>query len=170
MTPRNLFIIILKVIGLLFLKDMLAAIPQLFSTLAYPFQSNDIFLGVMLLLVSVLSFSLYGLIPYIFIFKSAWLVDKLKLDQGFEQATIPLNAHRSYILSVAIIVIGGMLVANEVPDLARQLLTYSQERRDGHLNPELSYLLLTIAKIAIGMLLITKQQQLVNFIEYQRKR
>jgi hypothetical protein len=35
MTPRSLFMVILKVLGLFFIQDFLAAVPQLLSALFY---------------------------------------------------------------------------------------------------------------------------------------
>ncbi|MBC8082157.1 MAG: hypothetical protein H7Z21_03020 [Hymenobacter sp.] len=170
MTSRSLFTIILKVLGLLFLKEALVALPTVFQFLIYTTQAEGAGENVLLIVSTILGIMLYGLIPYSFIFKSRWLIDKLKLDQGFDQEIIPLAAHRSTILSIAIIVIGGMLVATELPNLIRFLFNYSQERRDGQMNPDTSYLLLTAARIVIGMLLISKQRQLVSLIEYQQKR
>lgn len=106
---------------------------------------------------------------FVFLFRTSWLIDKLQLDEGFAQNAVALAVHRSTILSVSVVVIGGWLVASELPNLGRQLLTYSQERRDGHLNPDLTYLMLTAFKIAVGMLLVSKQRQLVSLIEYQRQ-
>ena len=123
-----------------------------------------------MLLASLLVLSIYGLIPYLLLFKSNLVINKLKLDEGFDQPTIPLTIHRSAILSIAIIIIGGLLVADEVPTFCRLMLTYSQERRDGQVNPHISYVVLSVAKIVIGILLIGNQNYLVNYIEFRRKK
>ncbi|UYZ63509.1 hypothetical protein [Hymenobacter weizhouensis] len=170
MTSRILFIIILKVIGLLALKDILVGLFGALPALGYAFQEAGSVEGVIYLLVLVGSVALYCLLPYAFIFKPAWLADKLQLSSGIEQEAIPLAVHRSTILSVAIIVVGGLLLVNELPNFLRLLLAYSQERRGGVIDPELTNLVQTATKIALGALLISKQRQLVNFIEYQRRR
>jgi hypothetical protein len=113
----------------------------------------------------------YVFISYFLIFKSDLIIDKLKLDTGFDQETIPLNIHRSTILSISIIVIGGLIIADEIPNLCRQLFAYFQEKRMtyGQTNPNISYSVLAGAKIVIGLLLIGNQRQIVNFIEHKRK-
>ena len=111
------------------------------------------------------------MISYYLIFKSDLIIDKLKLDKGFDQETIPLNMHRSTILSISIIVIGGLLMANEIPNLSRKLFSYFQEKRMtyGQTNPNISFSVLAAAKIVIALLLIGNHRQLVNFIEFKRR-
>jgi len=69
-------------------------------------------------------------------------------------------------------VIGGLLVADELPNFCRQLFSYFQEKRMtyGQTNPSLSYSIVSGVKIIIGMILMTGQRQIVNLIERQRKK
>ena len=131
-------------------------------------MSGDIWTIVSTLLILLV----YGLVSYYLVFKTEIIINKLKLDKGFDQETIPLNIHRSTVLSISIIVIGGLIVADEIPNLCRQLFSYFQERRMNysHTNMTLSYSVLASAKIIIGILLMTRQRQIVNFIERQRKK
>ena len=171
MTPRSLFNIILKIIGIFFIKDILAALLQLLSVFLY-FTRSDAFLeGIWTLISTILILLVYGFVSYYLIFKSDLIIDKLKLDKGFDQETIPLNIHRSTILSISIIVIGGLILADEIPNLCRQLFAYFQERRMtyGQTKPNVSYWVLTVVKIVIGLLLISRQRQVVNYIELKRK-
>ena len=170
MTPRSLFNIILKILGIFFIKDILAAIPQLLSVGAFltePNASGAVFTFVATIIILLV----YILVSYYLVFKSELIIDKLKLDRGFDLETIPLNIHRSTILSIAIIVIGGLMVANEIPNLCRQLFTYFQEKRMtyGQTRPGITYSILAATKIMIGLLLINNQRQIVNFIEHRRK-
>jgi Na+(H+)/acetate symporter ActP len=171
MTTRSLFNIILKILGIFFIKDILATIPQLLSITLY-FKEPDVSGAVWTLITTMLVLLVYGLVSYFLIFKSELIIDKLKLDKGFDQETIPLNIHRSTILSISIIVIGGLIVADEIPNLCRQLFAYFQEKRMtyGQTNPSISYSVLAAAKIVIGLLLIGNQRQIVNFIENKRKK
>lgn len=172
MTPRSLFNIILKILGIFFIKDILATIPQLLSIFLYlkdPDSANEV---VWTLVMTLLILAVYVLVSYYLVFKSEFIIDKLKLDKGFNQEIIPLNIHRSTILSISVIVIGGLLVANEIPNLCRQLFSYFQEKRitHGQTNPSISYSVLATAKIVVGLLLIGYQRQIVNFIEQKRKK
>jgi len=172
MTPRTLFNIILKILGVFFIKDFLAAIPQLLSVILYLTKSDTVTEAIWTLVTTILILAVYGLVSYYLVFKTDLLIDKLKLDKGFDQETIPINIHRSTILSISIIVIGGLLVADEIPNLCRQLFSYFQEKRMtyGQTHPNIAYSVVSATKIIIGLLLMTGQRQIVNLIERQRKK
>ena len=171
MTPKTLFNIILKILGIFFIKDILATLPQLFSVAMYLTQP-DVTGAVWTLVTTIVILCVYNLVSYYLIFKSDLIIEKLKLDRGFDQGTIPLNVHRSTVLNISIIVIGGFLIADEIPNFCRQLFFYFQEKRmtHGQTRPSISYSILAIAKIIIGFLLIGYHRQIVNFIEYRRKK
>jgi hypothetical protein len=170
MTTRSLFNIILKILGIFFIKDILATIPQLLSITLY-FKEGDTPGAFWILITTLLILLVYGVVSYYLIFRSNLIIDKLKLDKGFDQETIPLNIHRSTILSISIIVIGGLIVADEIPNLCRQLFNYFLEKRTtyGLTHPNISSSVLSASKILIGLLLIGNQRQIVNFIERKRK-
>ena len=170
MTPRNIFNIILKVLGVLFIDDILAISTQLTSVTLY-FAESDTSSAIWTFVSIVLMLIVYVMTAYFLIFKSTFLIDKLKLHKGFDQDVIPLNIHRSTVLSISIMVVGGLIVANEIPNLCRQLFSYYQEKRmtHGQTNPTASYSILAVSKIIIGLLLLANQKHIVNFIERKRR-
>jgi hypothetical protein len=127
--------------------------------------------GVWILLFTIAIIAVYTLASYYLIFRTGLLIDKLKLEQGFDQETIPLNIHQSTILSISIIVVGALIIAESIPALCRQLFAYYQEKRlaFGATNPSLSYSIAEGVKILIGLLLIGNQRQIVNLIEYMQR-
>jgi hypothetical protein len=172
MTPRTLFNIILKILGVFFIKDFLAIIPQLLSVILFLTRSDTLTEAIWTLVTTSLILLVYGFVSYILIFKTAFVIDKLKLDKGFNQESIPLNIHRSTVLSISIIVIGGFLIVDEIPNFCRQLFSYFQEERMtyGQTNPAIAYSVVSGVKIIIGILLMTSQSRIVAFIERQRKK
>lgn len=172
MTTKSLFNIILKILGIFFIKDILAGVPQILSVILYMTNSNAVGEAIWTLVSTVLILLVYIFVSYQLIFRTDYIIEKLKLDKGFDQETIPLNIHRSTVLSISIIVIGGLIVAQEIPNLCRQLFDYFQEKRMtyGQTNPSISYSVLAGAKILVGLLLIGNQKQIVSLIESQRKR
>ena len=169
MTPRNIFNVILKVLGLLFIDDILAISVQLISAVLY-FSKSDTSQRIWTVTTTLMMLAVYVITTYFLIFKSTFLIDKLKLGKGFNQDIIPLNIHRSTVLSISIIVIGGLIIVNEIPNLCRQLFSYYQEKRMtyGQTKPTISYSVLATSKIIIGLLLLTNQKHIVNFIERKR--
>ena len=172
MTPRTLFNIILKILGIFFIKDILAIIAQLFSAILYLTKPGMLTESIWIFLLTLLILVAYGLVSYFLIFRTEFVIDKLQLYKGFDQETIPLNIHRSTILSIAIIVIGGYLVVEEIPNFCRQLFSYFQEKRLTYAltNPSIAYPVVSGIKIVIGILLMVYQKTIVNFIERQRKK
>lgn len=172
MTTKSLFNIILKILGIFFIKDILASVPQILSVILYMTNSNAVGEAIWTLVSTVLILLVYIFVSYQLIFRTDYIIEKLKLDKGFDQETIPLNIHRSTVLSISIIVIGGLIVAQEIPNLCRQLFDYFQEKRMtyGQTNPSISYSVLAGAKIVVGLLLIGNQRQIVSLIESKRKR
>ena len=107
------------------------------------------------------------LLPYFFflIFKTQAIIRILKLDKGFDQENFQLKVHRSTILSIATVVIGGVLLAEEIPNFCHQLYAYFVEKK-----VPISYTVLSASKIIIGLLLIWNRREIVNFVELRRKK
>ena len=107
----------------------------------------------------------YCLISFFLIFKTQAIIRILKLDKGFDQENFQLKVHRSTILSIATVVIGGVLLAEEIPNFCRQLYAYFVEKK-----VPISYTVLSASKIIIGLLLIWNRREIVNFVELRRKK
>jgi len=173
MTPKSLFNIILKILGIFLIRDFFSIIPQLISVGLYLSKSNSDTIAESI--VSVIStfaiLLIYGLICYLLIFKTESVIKKLKLHNGFDQEIIPLNIHRSTVLKISIIVIGGLLVSEQIPNCINQIFSYYQEKKLSIENkPNPIYIYLYVVRIIIGLFLMTGQRQIVNLIEKQRKK
>jgi len=170
MTPRTLFNIILKVIGILFFQHIVALLPQI-ASIIIALKYNEVDEAIWTLSFSLLCVGVYWLIAYYLIFKTELVIDKFSLDKGFTPEPIPLNIHRSTILSISIIIIGALILTDEIPNLIRQIYAYFQERRltQGYTTPKPDFIIMTGVKIIIGLILIGNQKQLVNYIEFKRK-
>ncbi|HSZ87714.1 MAG TPA: hypothetical protein VK787_16890, partial [Puia sp.] len=172
MTLRTLFNIILKILGIFFIKDFLSLIPQVISSLLFIINSETVGEGVAVLISVLLFLLLYGAISYYLIFKTDLIIDKLKLDKGFDSDTVSLNIHRSTVLSIAIIVIGGLLFIDEFPNFCQQLFSYFQQRQMnfGLNKPTISYVVISGIKVTIAFFLMSEQRLIVNVIERRRKK
>jgi len=171
MTPRSLFNIILKVLGIFFIQDFLAAIPQVLSVFLWITTPEGRQEAVWTFVSTLLLLFANGIVSFYLIFRTDVIIRKLKLENGFNQEAFQLNIHRSTILSISIIVIGGLIVANEIPNFCRLLFSYYQEKRMpyGVQNPGISYIVMSGAKIIVGILMLSKQRQIVRFIEWKRR-
>jgi len=172
MTPKSLFNIILKILGIFTLKDVLDLVPQIVALPMYFTKSGDPAIGIWIAVSTTLTLIVFGVTAYFLIFKSDLLIKILRLESGFDQETIPVNMHRSTIFSISVIVLGGIILANEIPNFCRQLFAYYQEKRMtyGLTNPKIPYSVMSGIKILIGLLLILNQRKIVKFIEWQSKK
>jgi hypothetical protein len=123
MTAKSLFII-LKVIGILFLRDFLVAVPQFISMISLVVNGYDSALSP--LFAIVLSVGAFGHLAYLLLFRTEWLVVKLKLLSGIEEDVFSFQLHRSAILTIVVLVVGAMMVVEAVPLLVRQLVLLFQ--------------------------------------------
>lgn len=168
MTPKSFFTIILKLIGLYVIISNLASIPQYVSTFLM-FQSEG-YSNFALILIALLVICVLYEIYYLTIVKTDWVIEKLSLDKHFSEEKFDLNIHRSTIMNIALIIIGGLLFVESLPILLSQVFTYIRETEAPR---EQSYtgfwVLVYLAKPVLGFFLVTNSQTVTNFIEKQRK-
>ena len=108
MKVRIFWTILLKILGIYLVLDSLKVIPQFIATLysftSDPDQTIQVFIWTFVFLLSTVG--LYVFILWLFVFKTAWLIDKLHLEKGFSEENIEINFPRSTVLSISIILIG----------------------------------------------------------------
>jgi uncharacterized membrane protein YidH (DUF202 family) len=171
MTPKTLFNIVLKVFGLFFLKDIFFVVIQLLPTVTYVIRPDMESQGLIQIALFSIYLLIYGLVAFYLIIKTDLVIDKLKLDQDFDQEPFQFNMHRSTVLSIALIVIGGLIIIEGIPTLLRELGTYYQQSRDNYRkkDPSFIYIIVSVSKVLIGFLIIIEKKWIVNFIEKKRK-
>ena len=133
MTPRTLFTIILKVMGISILIDALAVISQSIATgisVGRGFTEDNfinilIALGLVLFVVAV-----YCLAIWIFLFRTDYIIDKLSLDKHFREERFEINIHRSTVVPIAIIVVGGLIIVEALPTFCKQTFLYIQQKKN----------------------------------------
>lgn len=172
MTPRSLFNIILKIFGLFFLRDIVLMFPQLITTLFYFTKSDSITEGIFMFLGTAITISFYCFLVFHLLFKTDNLLDKLKLDKGFDQQEFSFNISIHLVLTIALIVTGGLLLTNEIPNLCRQLFSYFQERRltHGMTKPDFSFSIIAAVKVILGLLIIGERKRILEFLETRQKK
>ncbi len=155
------------------MREIIYLIPQLVSTIPFLTKSdnfgeaqntND---GLLSFIVTLAIIAFYIFIIYQLLFKANNIVDKLKLDKGFNQEEFSFNISSSLVLTIALIVIGGVILTNEIPNLCRNIFSYFQEKSLTHgiAKPNYSYIIISATKIIIGLLIIGERKRIVEFVE-----
>ena len=165
MTIKTFWTIFIKVLGIWLVLDSLTIIPQFISTLFYSY-SSDIAQGFAVSLsLLLLTIGVYLFILRIFVFKTSWLIDKLHLDKGFDEDKIDLNIQFSTVLTVATIVVGGLMFVDSLPQLCKQIFVFYQQKSIFIENPTSGWLIFDFVKTILSYLLMTNSKQVVTFID-----
>ena len=109
----------------------------------------------------------YFFILWLFVFKTSWLIDKLQLENGFDEEKIDFKNDSSAILTIAIIVIGGIMFVESLPQLCKGIFSFYQANKmfcPWKENPSTSWVIFYVIKAIVGYLLMTNSTPIVNFI------
>ncbi|MCJ0743905.1 hypothetical protein [Pedobacter montanisoli] len=168
MTIRTFWTIFIKILGIWLILGSITVIPQFLSVFYYTYSNNntiqDIALTIVLLLLTI---SVYILILRLLVFKTDWIIDKLRLDKGFNEEEINLNIQLQTILRIAIIVIGGIMCIDSLPQLCQQIFVFFQQKNVFGESPSSGWIIFHFIKGLIGYLLMTNSRSIVAFIDKQ---
>lgn len=173
MTAKEFFTVILKVMGIYMIKDVLIAIPAVIQAVLQ-FFSYDAEGLLFTFLIAILVFGINGLIVYVLLFKTEFMIEKLKLISGFSEKPLTTGLHRSTVYTIAILISGILILVFSVPNMLRQVyywLDYIRQSNEFYLGQPFDYanLIIAITEVIIGSLFIAKQRPLINFIERKRR-
>jgi hypothetical protein len=169
MSVRNFWTVLLKLLGIWLVLQGVVVLPQVIS--AIPFfgrNNNENLLATLYVLgLVLLTFCFYIFVLRLFVFKTSWLIDKLKLENGFNEERIEFNIKNSSILTIAIIVIGGLIFVDSFPLFCRQVFKFFQQKNMFNESPSSGWIIFELVKTIIGYLLMTNSKLIVKFIEKQ---
>jgi hypothetical protein len=163
--------IVLKCLGIFFIKNFLLIIPQLLTIFYFITEPGSFKAGIWTFVSDIIIFIVYLLTIYLLLFKTEWIIEKCNLENGFYEEKFSFSVHRSSVLSIIITITGLLILVEAIPKLCWQIVLYFQEKNltHGQTAPSLSNVIPTSLQLIIGLLLIGNQRQLVNFIERKRR-
>ena len=167
MSIKTLLNIVLKVLGILFLRDFIVIIPQFLSVFSMLINFGE---GFTPFLSTILSFAAYGVVAYFLIFRTGWVIEKLRLDEDIEEDNVSFNIKQSTLLTICLIIVAAVLILDAVPNLLRQLYLYFEyvKNKGNYLSnprPDYTYLIVYIGKIIIGLLMLGYLKTIVEYFE-----
>ncbi|MGZ5242707.1 MAG: hypothetical protein ACXWW0_02420, partial [Bacteroidia bacterium] len=156
--------------GLWLLYSSVLLIPQYFSLLfsSPPFEDAVFYIG--LLSLGSFVFIVFLILRFL-VLKPNIIINRLKLDEGFEEEKFELNISSSSVISIAVIVIGGIMIADSLPDLMRQIYNYFQMQSTGGFPAEhnpAGWIIFHFIKILIGYFLITNHAVIANYVQSKK--
>ena len=173
MAPNTFFTFFLRIFGLYLIWQTLTLVPSVFSTLIYYGSTPDssgAFSTVSAIVFIILFF--IAILRYC-IFKTDWIIEKLRLTKGLAEEKIDINLHRSSLLSIAIIVLGGLMLADGLPLLTFNIIEYIQANSTYQTfsqNRFSPYIVSNLLKVIIGYFMVADSRLVVNFIERRKRK
>ncbi|MEO8886385.1 MAG: hypothetical protein ABI367_10000 [Mucilaginibacter sp.] len=173
MTPKSFWLIAIRLLAIYIILVSIMSIPQWFSLITFgytsPNQQESLLLGIIIFcLVAIF----YIIVIRYCLFKTEYIIDKLKLDHNFEEERFELNIPHTAILKIAIIVIGAFLFIDNFPLLFKEVLLYIQVQplySGVFKNPQTGRVVLYLLKTLIGYFMFTDSKIIVNFLERKKQ-
>lgn len=164
MSIKTFWTILLKTFGLWLIFSGIMLLPQSLTSLFQLGLGRDLFMVGLIALVLLLTFGIYALILWLFVFKTDWLIDKLHLEKGFTEDRIDLNIRFSTILTISFIIMGGIMLIDSLPDLVQQLILLFRQNASFKDNSHTGDVIFLLVKAILGYLLMTNSKTVVSFV------
>jgi hypothetical protein len=165
MTPSTLFSIIIKIFGLLFIKLVIETAPQLLLPVLYGVESSMLKESLWILLFTGLMLVFYLLCACGCLFKTNTILNRLRLTKDFNEAPFSVNFSPAAVFTIALFIIAGITLVDEIPHFCRFIFDYFQQQRlMPRTPPGISNGVVIGAKIIIALLLIGERKRIVSFL------
>ncbi|OMQ09058.1 hypothetical protein [[Flexibacter] sp. ATCC 35103] len=168
MSIRTFWIILIKILGLILISQTITIIPEWISSIYFIYENGDTKNLIILIFSILLVLFILYLIFRFFLFKANWIIDKLRLDKGFENDWIELNSSQNKIISIAIIIIGGFMFIQNVPIIFKEFFIFFQQKILFKDYPKSGWIIFYFCKAIMGYLLITNSFRIARFIDKQK--
>ncbi|MFI5136563.1 MAG: hypothetical protein ACHQIM_01965 [Sphingobacteriales bacterium] len=172
MELKTFWKIFLKIFSLYLIWQTLVILPSFFSTLIFVGGQDKITMFTTVSAIVFIALFFIFIIRYC-LFQTDRVIDKLHLEKGFPDEKLEINIHRSSLLSIAIIILGGLMLADGLPLLVYHAFYYIQ-RSDAFIkfqdNRATPYLVSNFLKVLFGYFMVADNRLIVNFIERKRKK
>ena len=167
MTNRDFFKILIKVFGLyFFIQVLFTFLPSQLGFLSFNKDSSGMF-GTILYIAIIILF-IVALLYFLIRFPEK-IIDLFKLDQNFDQQKISINNfNQKNILTIALILIGGFLVIENISTLISGLYLVFRKSVDPLFpvrdNSSIN-LVIPALNLLLGGILITFRKNISNYFE-----
>lgn len=164
MEIRTFWRIIIKGIGLWFLINTLFIIPELIINLSLIDNQVGWNNSLSSLIFNILLFLIYIFFIRMFLFKSEWIIDTLKLEEHFTQKKIDIEISYETVLKIIIILIGALIFVEGLPNIARKMYQFLQQKELFRNYSDTTGLIYYFFKTLIGFLIMTNSKHIEKYI------
>jgi hypothetical protein len=168
MTIKTFWTILIKILGLLLILGALNVIPQWLTSIYSAYQTGDFESLTIVTLIFLAILIVYYFVFKLCVYKTSWIIEKLKLDKDFENPNIDLNSNSFTIISISTIVIGGFMLVENIPNLFREVFIFFQQESLFKDYPKTGWIIFDFIKVVFGYLLMTNSSLIAKYIEKQK--
>ncbi len=167
MTIRTFWTLFLKILGISLILSGLTVIPQFMSAFAFfgENQQDNFMAAIYIIVLLLLTVGFYFVVLKLLVFNSNWLIDKLKLDKGFQEEKLEMGLTLKTVLTIATIVIGGLILVDALPMLCKQVFAFIQQKSVFREDPQFSWIVFYFVKTLIGYFLMTNSKMVISYID-----
>lgn len=163
MEVRTLWNILIKILGLWLALEGIFIIPQLIS--AYSFFTDEDYGSITTyIVITVISITLYVGLVRLLLFQTYSVIDKLKLASSITEQRVNLNFETQNVISISIIIIGGIAFIDSVPQLVGTSIEFFKQNKLLKDYPQIGWIIFYALKSLIAYLMITNNKAITNFI------
>ena len=170
MTVKNFWTILLKVLGIWLAIGALSTISQFVTAFSFIGTNANWWNSLYIVFLLLVTLGVYVLVLWLFVFKTSWLINILKLEKGFAEDKIEFDIQSSVVLKIATIVVGAFVFIDSLPHFCSQTFMFFQQKNVLVDNTAAGWVILYLVKTVIGYLLMTNSKSVVEFIEKHEKK
>ena len=166
MTPRSLFIIILKVMGLWVLIDVLKVVPTMLETVAIISHGSGLN-GILFWLGPVIGIVIvYYIVINHLLFKPHVVIDKLGLEKNFDEETFELKIHSSTAIKIGVIFVAGCIFLQNFVPLITNLYVFIRTRTEGDVIDLYAHKRVNYMELVNGSILCLLAYYIISNVRY----
>ena len=115
-----------------------------------------------ILFLLIFSIGIFYLIIHYFLYKTEWLIDRFKLDQGFDDERIDIAISTQTFIAIIISVLGGIYFIDSVPSLCKALYNFYQQSFVFRQSPKSNSIVFYLVESIFGYILLMNGSFLSN--------
>lgn len=155
MTIRNFWRLFLKALGIWIITSSVVVALNYLSAVIPFYNEWSGYALLAILFLAIFSVGIFYLIIRYFLFKTEWLIDRFKLDQGFDSEKIDIAVSSQTFIAIVIAILGGINFIDAVPGLCRSLYAFYQQDFIFRQSPKSGTIIFYFVQTVIGFILLT---------------
>jgi len=125
--------------------------------------------NVYLIISTVITTFSYCLLIFLFLFKTDFLLNKLKMEKNFAEQQIEIKMDAKSILNIAIIIMGGIVFIDSFPLLLKDIYFYYTQSGELSNKSDSFFIFYNLVRNALGYVLLAYNKKITNFFLFEKE-